>query len=167
VFQVNPEYNTRSSKAFSMPSNGTTGAILPLEAIFNNNAFLNGQYKVGWYYDTSNAPKIGSTQKSNNRTGAYVLIDQAIWRDEQDPQSVLRLFGQAASSNAATSPMRRWYSVGLVKQKPFASRPNDSISFGYGARRAQLAHTRCARSQGDQPRRRRDDRQPRQRRADA
>ncbi|MCK1783147.1 carbohydrate porin [Pseudomonas sp. TNT11] len=132
VFQVNPEYNTRSSKAFSMPSNGTTGAILPLEAIFNNDAFLNGQYKVGWYYDTSNAPEIGSTQKSSNRTGAYVLMDQAIWRNEQDPQSVLRLFGQAASSNAATSPMRRWYSVGLVKQKPFASRPNDSISFGYG-----------------------------------
>lgn len=28
--------------------------------------------------------------------------------------------------------MRRWYSLGLVKQKPFASRPQDSISFGYG-----------------------------------
>lgn len=28
--------------------------------------------------------------------------------------------------------MRRWYSLGLVKQKPFASRPNDTISFGYG-----------------------------------
>ncbi|HEY0286473.1 MAG TPA: carbohydrate porin [Pseudomonas sp.] len=132
VFQVNPEYNTRSSKAFSMPSNGTTGAILPLEAIFNNNAFLNGQYKVGWYYDTSNYQKIGSTEKSNNRTGAYVLMDQAIWRDEQDPESVLRLFGQAATSNAATSPMRRWYSLGLVKQKPFASRPKDTIAFGYG-----------------------------------
>ncbi len=59
-------------------------------------------------------------------------MDQAIWRDEQDPESVLRLFGQAATSNAATSPMRRWYSVGLVKQKPFASRPHDTIAFGYG-----------------------------------
>lgn len=132
VFQVNPEYNMRSSKAFSMPSNGTTGAILPLEAIFNNDDILDGQYKVGWYYDTSDAPKIGSTEKSSNRTGAYVLMDQAIWKDEQDPESVLRLFGQAATSNAATSPMRRWYSIGLVKQKPFASRPKDSISFGYG-----------------------------------
>ena len=132
VFQVNPEHNSLPSEAFSMPSHDSTGAILPLEAIFNNNAFLNGQYKVGWYYDSSNSQKIGSTEKSSNRTGAYVLMDQAIWRDEQDPESVLRLFGQAATSNAATSPMRRWYSVGLVKQKPFASRPHDSISFGYG-----------------------------------
>ena len=132
LFQVNPGYNARVSKAFAMPSNGTTGAILPLEAIINNRAFLNGQYKVGWYYDTSDYAKIGSTGKSSSRTGAYLLVDQEIWRDEQDPASVLRLFGQAATSNAATSPMRRWYSLGLVKQKPFASRPQDSISFGYG-----------------------------------
>ena len=132
LFQVNPGYNARVSKAFAMPSNGTTGAILPLEAIINNRAFLNGQYKVGWYYDTSDYAKIGGTGKSSSRTGAYLLVDQAIWRDEQDPASVLRLFGQAATSNAATSPMRRWYSLGLVKQKPFASRPQDSISFGYG-----------------------------------
>ena len=132
LFQVNPEYNSRSSEAFTMTTKGTTGAIMPLEAIFNNNAYLNGQYKVGWYYDTSNTTKIGSNEKANNRTGAYVLIDQAIWRDEQDPDSVLRAFGQAATSNAATSAMRRWYSVGLVKQKPFASRPHDSIAFAYG-----------------------------------
>ncbi|WP_426212547.1 carbohydrate porin [Pseudomonas sp. TWR2-1-1] len=132
VFQVNPEHNSLPSEAFSMPSHDTTGAILPLEAIFNNHAFLSGQYKAGWYYDSSHSPKIGSTEKSSNRTGAYVLMDQAIWRDEQDPESVLRLFGQAATSNAATSPMRRWYSVGLVKQKPFASRPHDTIAFGYG-----------------------------------
>lgn len=132
LFQVNPGYNARVSKAFAMPSNGTTGAILPLEAIINNRAFLNGQYKVGWYYDTSDYAKIGGTGKSSSRTGAYLLVDQAILRDEQDPASVLRLFGQAATSNAATSPMRRWYSLGLVKQKPFASRPQDSISFGYG-----------------------------------
>ncbi|WEK30661.1 MAG: carbohydrate porin [Candidatus Pseudomonas phytovorans] len=132
LFQVNPDYNARVSKAFAMPSNGTTGAILPLEAIFNNRAFLDGQYKVGWYYDTSDYPKIGGDGKSSSRTGAYLLVDQAIWRDEQDPASVLRVFGQAATSNAATSPMRRWYSLGLVKQKPFASRPHDAISFGYG-----------------------------------
>ena len=41
-------------------------------------------------------------------------------------------FALAPSSNAATSPMRHWYSVGLVKQKPFASRPKDSIAFAYG-----------------------------------
>ncbi|MBK5002250.1 carbohydrate porin [Pseudomonas sp. S31] len=132
VFQVNPDYNARESKAFAMPSNGTTGAILPLEAIINNLAFLDGQYKVGWYYDTSDYPKIGGTGKSSSRTGAYLLVDQAIWRDEQDPASALRLFAQAATSNAATSPMRRWYSVGLVRQKPFASRPHDVIAFGYG-----------------------------------
>jgi porin len=132
LFQVNPDYNARVSKAFAMPSNGTTGAILPLEAIFNNRAFLDGQYKAGWYYDTSDYPRIGGTGKSSSRTGAYLLVDQAIWRDEQDRASVLRLFGQAATSNAATSPMRRWYSLGLVKQKPFVSRPHDTISFGYG-----------------------------------
>ena len=47
----------------------------PLEAIFTNNAWLNGQYKVGWYYDTSNTRKIGSTQKANNRIPA--IVDQA------------------------------------------------------------------------------------------
>lgn len=132
LFQVNPDYNMRSSKAFAMPINGSTGAIMPVEAIINNNAFLNGQYKAGWYYDSSDYPKIGSDGKSSGRTGAYMLVDQAIWRDAQDPANMLRLFGQAATSNAATSPMRRWYSVGLVKKKPFASRANDTISLGYG-----------------------------------
>ena len=28
--------------------------------------------------------------------------------------------------------MRRWYAVGLVKQKPFANRPHDSIAFAFG-----------------------------------
>lgn len=132
-FNVNPETNSASSKAFDLTSSGTTGAILPVELIYNNLSRLDGQYKVGWYYDTSDTARIGQPGKqAAGRQGAYVLVDQSVWRSEVTKGRELRVFGQATDTDTATSPFEHWYAVGAVLSAPFASRAQDSVGLAYG-----------------------------------
>nr|WP_249671517.1 carbohydrate porin [Pseudomonas sp. PIA16] len=132
VFQVNPDANSASRYGMRMTTDKGTGAIAPIEAIYTRSGYLEGQYKFGWYYDSSNVQKIGGTSKASGRSGAYVLADQTVWRDEADSARSLHVFGQATEADAATSPFRHWYSVGVVLHKPFANRPADTVGVAFG-----------------------------------
>ena len=132
VFQVNPVTNSRSRYAFRMSTVGTTGMIVPVEAVYTYHGALEGQYKFGAYYDTSNVQKIGQDSKAHGRHGAYVLADQTVWRNDQDGAQTVHLFGQATSTDKATSPFHHWYSVGAVLHKPFAGRDMDTVGVAYG-----------------------------------
>lgn len=132
VFQVNPVTNSRSRYGFRMSTVGTTGAILPVEATYTYRGELPGLYKFGWYYDTSNVQRIGGDSKASGRSGSYLLADQTVWQDAGDDAHNLHLFGQATNADAATSPFRHWYSVGLVLNKPFADREGDTVGIAYG-----------------------------------
>ncbi|MFF7706150.1 carbohydrate porin [Pseudomonas sp. NPDC007930] len=132
VFQVNPVTNSRSRYALRLSTTGTTGAILPVELVYDLHASLPGQYKAGWYYDTSNTARIDGSGKASNRHGAYLLADQMVWRNPSNDLQNLHVFGQATSADAATSPFRHWYSAGLVLNAPFASRPRDNLGFAWG-----------------------------------
>lgn len=132
AFQVNPVVNSRSRYGMRMSTTGGTGAILPIEAIYSYNGSLEGQYKFGWYYDTSNTQRINHDGKAAGRSGAYILADQTVWRDADDSARSLHLFGQATTTDAATSPFRHWYSTGVVLHKPFANREADTLGVAYG-----------------------------------
>lgn len=132
-FNVNPETNSASSKAFDLTSSGTTGAILPVELIYNNLATYDGQYKFGWYYDTSDTARIGQPDsKAAGRHGAYVLVDQMVWRSDSTRGRSVRLFAQATDTDTATSPFSHWYAAGAVLSRPCASREHDNVGLAYG-----------------------------------
>lgn len=132
IFQVDADSNSQSRYAFRMKSYDTSGNILPIEAIYTYRGALEGQYKFGWYYDTSNTQRIGGSGENSGRSGAYILADQAVWRDSSDSARNLHVFGQATQTDAATSPFSHWYSAGVVLHKTFANREHDTLGFAYG-----------------------------------
>jgi porin len=138
VFNVNSENSSRVSRAFSMSGHGTSGAILPLELVYAPGGDMPGQYKAGWYYDSSNTARIGRDDKASGRSGSYLLGDQTIWHEDGDTAHNVHVFTQLTNTDTATSPFKHWYSAGLVLNKPFANRPHDSVGLGYG--RAVLNH---------------------------
>lgn len=133
IFNVNPRVNGAPSKAFKPFSSGTTGAIAPVEVIYTHHGELPGQYKVGYYYDSSDVARIDdSSHKASGRYGAYVLADQTLWQSDRLSARNLHVFGQWTTTDKETSPFRHWYSAGFVLNGPFESRPHDAIAIGYG-----------------------------------
>lgn len=132
AFKVDTASNGQSSSAWHVTPKDSTGNILPIEAIYNRLGDMPGEYRIGYYYDTSDAQRIGSDQQVAGREGSYLLMDQTIWNSAAVSGRNVRAFGQFSNASASASPFRRWYSAGMALKKPFASRPNDTIAIGYG-----------------------------------
>ena len=132
AFNVDPESNGNSSRAWHLGPKHSTGTVLPLELVYKLRGELPGEYKVGYYYDSSNVKRIGSSEEVAGRGGHYLLVDQAVWNDPALPGRSLHAFGQYSASSKAASPFTRWYGTGVVLYQPFAGRPRDTVALGYG-----------------------------------
>ncbi|QJP09283.1 carbohydrate porin [Pseudomonas multiresinivorans] len=132
AFNVDPESNGNSSRAWHLTPKHTTGTVVPIELVYKLQGELPGEYKLGWYYDSSNVQRIGSNKEEPGRSGHYLLVDQAVWNDPASEGRSLHLFGQASAASSAASPFTKWYGAGVVLYKPFEGRPKDSLALGYG-----------------------------------
>ena len=132
AFNVAPQSNGNSSRAWHLGPKHTTGTVVPVELVYKRLAELAGEYKLGYYYDSSNVKRIGSSKEVAGRGGHYLLIDQAVWNDPAMPGRSLHAFGQYSASSEAASPFTKWYGTGVVLYKPFANRPRDTVALGYG-----------------------------------
>ncbi|MBV4533679.1 carbohydrate porin [Pseudomonas sp. SWRI107] len=132
AFNVDPQSNGNSSRAWHLGPKHTTGTVVPVELVYKRLAELAGEYKLGYYYDSSNVKRIGSSKEVAGRGGHYLLIDQAVWNDPAMPGRSLHAFGQYSASSEAASPFTKWYGTGVVLYKPFANRPRDTVALGYG-----------------------------------
>ncbi|WP_425356126.1 carbohydrate porin [Pseudomonas alkylphenolica] len=132
AFNVDPESNGNSSRAWHLGPKHSTGTVVPIELVYKLQGELPGEYKLGYYYDSSDAKRIGSDKKVAGREGHYLLIDQAIWSSHATTGRSLHAFGQYSAASSAASPFSTWYGVGMVLYKPFAGRPRDTVALGYG-----------------------------------
>ncbi len=132
AFKVDAASNGDSSRAWHVTPKNSTGNVFPIELIYNRLGEMPGEYRVGYYYDSSDAPRIGSDKQVAGRDGAYFLMDQTVWKSASDPARNVHFFGQISDASASASPFRRWYSAGFALKKPFATRPNDTVAIGYG-----------------------------------
>lgn len=132
AFNVDPQSNGNSSRAWHLGPKHTTGTVVPVELVYKRLAELAGEYKLGYYYDSSDVKRIGSSKEVAGRSGHYLLIDQAVWNDPAMPGRSLHAFGQYSASSEAASPFTKWYGTGVVLYKPFANRPRDTVALGYG-----------------------------------
>lgn len=132
AFNVDPQSNGNSSRAWHLGPKHTTGTVVPVELVYKRLAELAGEYKLGYYYDSSNVRRIGSSKEVAGRGGHYLLVDQAVWNDPAMPGRSLHAFGQYSASSEAASPFTKWYGTGVVLYKPFANRPRDTVALGYG-----------------------------------
>ena len=132
AFNVDPESNGNSSRAWHLTPKHTTGTVVPIELVYKPQGELPGEYKLGWYYDSSDVQRIGSDKQVSGRSGHYLLVDQTVWNDLASKGRSLHLFGQASAASSAASPFTKWYGAGVVLYKPFEGRPKDSLALGYG-----------------------------------
>ncbi|MEK2608418.1 carbohydrate porin [Pseudomonas shirazensis] len=132
AFNVDPESNGNSSRAWKLGPKHTTGTVVPVELVYKLRGELPGEYKLGYYYDSSNVKRIGSDDEVAGRGGHYLLIDQAVWNDPALAGRSLHAFGQYSASSKAASPFTKWYGTGVMLYQPFAGRPRDTLSLGYG-----------------------------------
>src|SRR5262249_24071225 len=102
-----------------------------------------GSIAIGGYYNSVNTPDVyydinrdsaGLTGLPfllhSGRYGAYVMGEQVIYQpDPENPARALSIMGIAGGGDNATARFRHFAIAGAVYQGPFASRPDDFVSF--------------------------------------
>ncbi|MEG2795192.1 MAG: carbohydrate porin [Pseudomonas sp.] len=132
AFNVDPESNGNASRAWHLGPKHTTGTVVPIELVYKRAGDLPGEYKVGYYYDSSDVKRIDSDKEVSGRGGHYLLVDQAVWRSQASEGRSLHASGQYSAASTAASPFSKWYGTGVVLYKPFEGRPRDTVALGYG-----------------------------------
>ena len=133
VYQVRPRYGGPSG--FDWGFSNTSGAIVPLEVGWTPRPGaqqLQGHYKLGVAYDTSDYPDLlpdGPTH--HQHLSYYALFDQMLARTGSSSSGTdgLILLGGWSHADRATSIFRDFAFLGLAANGVIRSRPNDSIQF--------------------------------------
>lgn len=149
VYQVNPNYVDDSYARHNgwKPNNpsGTTGALIPLEAGWQPTwQGLPGSYKVGGWYNTSDADDLyfdinhnprGATGldplKRSGRFGVYLSLQQQVTGTAGGRGATVFLNFSHADRN--TAQLDHQITMGVQYKGPFDSRAQDSIGFAVGA----------------------------------
>jgi porin len=149
VFDDNPKYLGVQDELTPVFFPGSTGALIPVELgwlpTFGNGT-LPGSYKIGAWYDTSNAPNVvdiaGTVAATNpgvpvvssqGRYGGYINFEQQVTRNgTSNSRGGLSLFLNAVFADAHTSTLDRQIAGGLLYTGPLSWRPDDDVAFAVG-----------------------------------
>jgi porin len=148
LYQVNPDEGS-SENGLDL-SFSSTGVLVPVELgwLPGNAGRFPGIYKVGGYYNSSDAPDVlqdvhgvpaGFTGAPfaihSGRFGTYGMADQVIQRDASDSQRFLRVGAIGGLADRATAEYRYFIVAGGVRQGTFGARHADFISvlFAYAS----------------------------------
>lgn len=141
VFEVNPSLNNKNG--FDWTTHGATGEFVPVEIGLATHfgTGLDGLFRVGSYYDTSNTPdgfldRNGHSRalsglpalERNGRWGIYALAEQIVWAGRRGRN--LAAFAGITRSDRATGYFDTFLEAGLVKKGTFKSRNGDSVAIG-------------------------------------
>ena len=152
TYQVNPRYaddRWASHHGFypDFPS-GTTGALIPVQFGWLPTMHgLKGSYRVGVWYDTSNAPDVyldvnrepivetgAPPLERNHRDGAYLTFEQQA-TGRTDGRGAHLFLNATWADRDTSSSIARQIAAGLQFIGPFASRPNDAVGVALGSSR--------------------------------
>ena len=134
VYEVNPTL-ALPANGFKLDTTGATGVVLPVELGWQPNvgsANLPGRYRLGGYYDTSEAPYLGAppggpTSTATGRWGLWLQGDQMLYRPSPESPRSLWAFAVFGTAGPATALLQTYWQVGLVKKGTFEGRDHDSI----------------------------------------
>ena len=146
VYEVNPTL-ALPPNGFKLSTAGATGVIVPAQLGWQPRVGpgqLPGHYRVGGYYDTSEAPYLGSpvggTQSmATGRWGVWLQGDQMLYRP--DPGSIRHLtaFAVFGYAGPATALLQTYWQLGLVKKGTFADRDHDQVGLAVNSSRFSSA----------------------------
>jgi porin len=133
AFEAN-SLNKKPWNGFNLSFDGATGAIFPLELSLNSHAgakALPGTYKLGSYYDTSEAKDVNqSGQVVAGRYGGWLLTSQQIASFSVDNSRGVNLYLQGTLSDKPSALMSSYLLGAVIAQGPMRSRPHDYVNFG-------------------------------------
>jgi porin len=126
VYDLNPAYLGVSKALLPVSFSDSTGALIPAEAAwlptFNGQP---GSYKVGGWYDTSEAYDVIDGGPDRGRYGAYINF-------EQNLSERLKLFLNAVVTDRRTSTIDAQAALGMVYTGLFDARPQDDVGLAIG-----------------------------------
>jgi porin len=140
VYDVNEKYLGVSKALLPVWFSGSTGALIPVELgwLPTFNGGLEGSYKIGAWYDTSEADDVVDDANGDpfdvsglppaghrGRYGAYINFQQNLTPD-------LKVFLNAVVADDRTSTTDRQMAAGMVYTGLFDTRPQDDIGFAVG-----------------------------------
>ena len=138
VYEVNPTLPL-AANGFKLGTSGATGVIVPGEIGWQPRlgpAALPGHYRLGGYYDTSDASYLGSPlggppSTMRGRWGFYFQADQMLYRtapgSRPGQDQGLTVLGVAAYAGPDTALLQSYWQFGFLQRGTFAGRDQDTI----------------------------------------
>ena len=135
AFEVIPSDYANNAPGFDLGTGGSTGKIYLSELGWNAKLGpqgLVGHYKIGGYYDTSEAPDVVDPAiQRKGRTNGWLSVDQMVYGIGPDASRGLVLFANLTEAGKANEQIESYDSAGFIFLGPFASRPDDILSLGW------------------------------------
>ena len=158
AYEVNPTL-AGPNNGFKLSKDGATGVIVPVEAGLHVSLGadrLPGNYKVGAYYDTSQAPDLGASLSGppatlSGRWGVYVLADQMIYREAANSDRGLTIFGVFVYAHPDTALLQYFWEAGLLYRGTFPGRDQDTIGLAVNQSRVSSQLISAQKNQGSVP----------------
>ena len=158
AYEVNPTL-AGPNNGFKLSTDGATGVIVPVEAGLHVSLGadrLPGNYKVGAYYDTSEAPDLGASLGGpaatlTGRWGVYVLADQMIYRESAKSDRGLTIFGVFVYAHPDTALLQYFWEAGLLYRGTFPGRDQDTIGLAVNQSRVSSQLISAQKDQGSVP----------------
>lgn len=138
VYEVNPTLPL-APNGFKLSTSGATGVIVPGEIGWQPRfgpASLPGHYRLGGYYDTSDASYLGApiggpSSTMRGRWGFYFQADQMLLRTgpgaRPGQDKGLTVLGVAAYAGPDTALLQSYWQFGFLQRGTFAGRDQDTI----------------------------------------
>ncbi len=145
IYEINP-VNTLESRGFNLSTDGSKGALIPLElawkpqlTLFNG---LSGEYKVGAFYATAEAAdvkkningdiafKAADRKMHNGKHSFWLNAQQQVTAHTADPKRGLFASANFTYNDKATTVVESSQQLALWYIGAFDGRPNDSIGLG-------------------------------------
>ena len=132
VYEYNPE-NLKRSQGFNLSSDGSKGAIIPVEAVWSPKvgvAQRAGEYRVGYYYSTADASDIQNPTQTSHKQGMWLVAKQQLTSDHDNPERGLSGFIILPLHDSDTNAVSNMQNIGLVYTGLSATRPKDALAVG-------------------------------------
>lgn len=146
AYEVNP-YDGLTGRSYGLDfrTDHATGVMVPFELGYETN-FANDDLprhvQIGGWYDDSDYddPLLDthgnysvltgqSAATDHGRSGAYIHVDQTVWRPDPNSRRNLAVFGVAMTSVSGRVTEGQYYEVGLLQTGTFANRDQDTLGF--------------------------------------
>lgn len=134
VYEYNPE-NLKRGKGWNLSTDGSHGAIIPLEVVWQpkldlGQGALPGEYRAGYYYSTADADEIKNPSQTDHKQGGWLVLKQQLTAHHGDANRGLTGFVNVTVHDSKTNSVNNMQNIGLVYKGLLDARPKDDIGVG-------------------------------------